>query len=293
MTPADVPAGSIICATVAWEIDVSNGALPAILVEGVVRFGPIVSAGRREEGGGKPSGTVGRGGRGAVVRRRTGMGGSPARVLGEIPPADGGTPADRDSGDGRRTVSGLAGGAPPETTRRGLSRCRLYPVQRRSVKQKDRCNLVLQRSSVCRRSKPKCKNGQGTCIDAGDHKGRPYGVGECTIAQPRAAGPTERMGRPPLRTVETAAAAPGGSAEGGYPPFCPFWSRPFSGKGSGAARAGPLPVGNWKTILRKFASFTQNTCTLIGHNRLFRQAEGPLQPNAAAVLFLSITVLPE
>ena len=151
---------------------------------------------------------------------------------------------------------------------------------------------MLQRSSVCRRSKPKCKNGQGTCIDAGDHKGRPYGVGECTIAPPRAAGPTERMGRPPLRTVETAAAAPGGS-EGGYPPFCPFWSRPFSGKGSGAARAGPLPVGNWKTILRKFASFTQNTCTLIGHNRLFRQAEGPLQPNAAAVLFLSITVLPE
>ena len=42
------------------------------------------------------------------------------------------------------------------------------------------------------------------------------------------------------------AAAPGESAEGGYPTFCPFWSRPFSGKGPGAARVGPSPVGQIK-----------------------------------------------
>ena len=33
-------------------------------------------------------------------------------------------------------------------------------------------------------------------MDAGDHKGRPYQLERYTIAPPRAAGPTERLGSP-------------------------------------------------------------------------------------------------
>lgn len=33
---------------------------------------------------------------------------------------------------------------------------------------------------------------QGSCIKAGDHKGRPYRVGRYTVAPPRAAGPTDK-----------------------------------------------------------------------------------------------------
>ena len=64
------------------------------------------------------------------------------------------------------------------------------------------------------------------------------------------------------------AAAPGESAEGGYPTFCPFWSRPFSGKGPGAARVGPLPARELQNDMWQFASHTQDTCTFKGHTRL-------------------------
>ena len=155
---------------------------------------------------------------------------------------------------------------------------------------------------------------ESACVDAGDHKGRPYRVGGAvTVAPPRAAGPTEknketfagregnRHPRFPPRGIAAAAyaknvplahflnaAAPGESAEGGYPTFLRLWFPPrgcpeqplrpplkmchrhifLTLRGPGAARVGPLPARELQNDMWQFASHTQDTCTFKGHTRL-------------------------
>ena len=84
------------------------------------------------------------------------------------------------------------------------------------------------------------------------------------------------------------AAAPGESAEGGYPTFLRLWFPPrgcpeqplrpplkmchrhifLTLRGPGAARVGPLPARELQNDMWQFASHTQDTCTFKGHTRL-------------------------
>ena len=63
--------------------------------------------------------------------------------------------------------------------------------------------------SVCRRSGMRCRKRQRACMEAGDHKGRPYEVEKDTIPSPRAVPPLggtylvflgPRLARPLLRS---------------------------------------------------------------------------------------------